>query len=244
MPGVAVPYRGVDGWIRSAIMIGGTLLVGVATLLAFWPARRGGRGEEGPIGFPFAAAVALGVLYGVPIVERGPTRPYLDGAVFCLLLGTFLWLERLRLDQLGVAAGALGLSVLAGAIVAPQIDGSRPWFNYEHFAETLQPAVSEQFNWNHTYGPMLWPQDGRELLRVQGNQGTYWKAQTLDEFDGLHWRYSGTFPPVEQDTELARGHRDWFQTIRVVDRDLKSQQFVGAGTTLAILPPAPHNPIL
>jgi hypothetical protein len=104
MPGVTVPYRGVDEWVRSAIMLGGTLLTVLAALAAFWPDRAGTRREPG---FPLPAAIVLSVLYGVPIVEHGPDRPYLGGAIFCLLLGAFLWLERLRADQVGVAAVCL-----------------------------------------------------------------------------------------------------------------------------------------
>ena len=89
------PTAGVDEWVRIAILSGGTALLALAALLAFWP-RRGGTD-----GYPIAAAVALGTLYAVPIVEHGPTRPYLDGALFCILLVAFLWLERVRSDQVG-----------------------------------------------------------------------------------------------------------------------------------------------
>jgi transglutaminase-like putative cysteine protease len=40
------------------------------------------------------------------------------------------------------------------------------------------------------------------------------------------------------DTETAR-RPDWFQTIRVVDRGLRTRQFIGAGHTLRILPDGP-----
>ena len=61
-PGITVPYRGLDDWVRIAILSGGTALLGLAALLAFWPRRGGG------LGSPIPAAVALGVLYAVPII--------------------------------------------------------------------------------------------------------------------------------------------------------------------------------
>jgi transglutaminase-like putative cysteine protease len=240
MPGVSVPYRGVDEWVRTAIMLGGMLLIGASALTAWWPVRD----ERGVPGFPLAAAVVLGILYGVPVVENGPGEPFLDGAVFCFLLGAFVWVERLRSDQLGVGAGCLLVAASAGLIVAPLLDGPRPWFDYESFAAHLEPQVAEQFSWNHRYGPLDWPRDGREVLRIRAHSAAYWKAANLDEFDGVRWRASGSIPPVQPDTEVARGHKEWHQTIRVVLRNLSSTQFIGAGTTERILPPAPRVPVM
>ena len=39
LPGVRVPYRGLDEWMRLVIPLGGTVLVVLAALLAFWPRR-------------------------------------------------------------------------------------------------------------------------------------------------------------------------------------------------------------
>jgi hypothetical protein len=97
-PAITVPYRGVDEWVRRALVATGILVTGLAALIAFWP-----RPKARALGHPIAAAVVLGALYTIPIVEHGPAAPYLSGAVFCVLLAAFLWLERLRADQLGVA---------------------------------------------------------------------------------------------------------------------------------------------
>jgi protein-glutamine gamma-glutamyltransferase len=231
LPAITVPYRGVDPWVRSALVASGAALAGFGALLAFWP-----RPAAGANGRPIAAAVALGALYTIPIVEHGPKAPYLGGAVFCVLLAAFLWLERLRADQLGVAlACVLGVTVVAG-FVAPRLDASSPWLDYEHIAEDLQPERAATFTWNHNYGPMTWPRDGREVLRIQASRQTYWKTVNLNDFDGLRWIDSDLVASVV-DTELR--HREWIETIRVVDRGVRSRQFVGAGHTLAVLPGGP-----
>jgi transglutaminase-like putative cysteine protease len=229
LPAIAVPYRGADEWVRSALVLSGAAIAGVAALLAFWPRRR----ARTP-GFPLAAAVALGALYTIPIVERGPQSPYLGGAVFCLLLATFLWLERLRGDEVGVAAVCVVAVTVVGGLVAPRLEGDTPWLDYESIAQELQPEKAATFTWNHGYGPMTWPRDGREVLRIRAPAQSYWKTVNLDQFDGLRWVDSGGNRRVV-DTEMLTGRRDWFQTIRVVDRGLRSRQFVVAGHALEIL---------
>jgi transglutaminase-like putative cysteine protease len=229
LPAITVPYRGADEWVRSALVLSGAGITGLGALLAFWP-RRTARTP----GFPLAAAVALGALYTIPIVERGPQSPYLGGALFCLLLATFLWLERLRADQVGVAAACVVAVTVAGAIVAPRLDADSPWLDYEQIAESLQPEKAATFRWDHSYGPMTWPRDGREVLRIRAPEQSYWKTVNLDQFDGLRWVDSGGIRRVV-DTEMLRTRRDWFQTIRVVDRGVRSRQFVTAGHAIAIL---------
>jgi transglutaminase-like putative cysteine protease len=226
-PGITVPYRGLDDWVRIAILSGGTALLSLAALLAFWPRRDGG------LRSPIPAAVALGALYAVPIIEHGPRSPYLSGAVFAILLVGFLWLERLRTDQLGVAIACVALTTIAGAIIAPQLNGQRPWFNYEAFAEKLEPKKAEAFSWNHSYGPLTWPRDGREMLRIEAKQAAYWKAENLDLFDGARWREGS---PSRDDFADENLNRRWIQTVKVVDRGLRSHEFIGAGVTLKILP--------
>ena len=51
LPGVRVPYRGLDDWVRTVIPLGGSALVLLAALLAFWPRRA-------RLGFPVAALLA------------------------------------------------------------------------------------------------------------------------------------------------------------------------------------------
>jgi transglutaminase-like putative cysteine protease len=226
-PGITVPYRGVDDWVRTAILSGGTALLGLGALLAFRPRRGGG------LGSPLPAALALGTLYAVPVIERGPDTPYLDGAVFCILLAGLLWLERLRSDQFGVAFACVMVTTIVAAVIAPRIDGTRPWFDYESFAEKLEPTKAEAFSWNHNYGPLHWPRDGREMLLVKAKHSAYWKATNLSTFDGARWIEGRPSRDALSDPGL---NRSWLQTISVIDRGLNSQQFIGAGVIQDILP--------
>ncbi|MGZ4276259.1 MAG: transglutaminase-like domain-containing protein [Solirubrobacteraceae bacterium] len=224
-PAIRVPYRGVDPWVRVAIAAGATALLVLAVLLATWPrSNRHGR--------PLAAAVALGVLYALPVVEHDPGHPYLGGTLFCVLLGAYLYAERLRSDQLALAAVSLLAVALLGAAIAPRLDAGRPWLDYEALAEKLQPTKAEGFTWDHSYGPLHWPRDGREILRIGSRAPLYWKAVNLEAFDGRRW-LSGL---PRDDRTVEHPNPRWIQTVRVVDRGLRSAQFVTAGDTLRILP--------
>ena len=228
LPGVRVPYRGFDEWTRAVIVLGGTLLVTTSAYVAFAPTRTG-------TGRPYAAAALLGVLYAVPVVERSPQRPFLSGAVFALLLATLLWADRLRRDQVRVATALVGAAVIAAAIVAPRVDGEAPLLDYEQLvADSLQPRNATRFEWSHAYGPLQWPRDGREVLRVKAPQGTYWKAAVLGDFDGDIWTTSRGYNPRELDTEFAP-NPSFRATVGIVVRNLRSGEYVAAGTTEEII---------
>ncbi|MDX6677088.1 MAG: protein-glutamine gamma-glutamyltransferase, partial [Solirubrobacteraceae bacterium] len=227
VPNVRVPYRGVEEWTRTVIVLGGGLLIGLAALLAFAP-RRAGR-----LGFPVAAAVALGTLYLVPVMQRAGEHPFLGGATFALLMALFLWLERVERSAARFAAGAVAIALLSALIVAPRVDGSGPVLDYEGIAQSLT-TPSTRYDWNHSYGPLSWPRDGSEVLRVRANYRAYWKAANLPTFDGLRWKELGNLAGTRLDSGLQFDHPRWQQELRVTFRGLRSEQFVTAGTTLAI----------
>jgi transglutaminase-like putative cysteine protease len=227
LPGVRVPYRGLDEWVRTVIGAGGTLLAVVAALLAFWPRR-------GRTGFPAAALLALVTLYVVPAVVLDFEGEFLRGALLALLLVAFLRLEKLRVRD-APAAGAVAAAVAVLALLAaPLLDGREPWWDYESWALETAGTRSVVFSWNHDYSPLDWPRDGRELLRVRARFPSYWKASELDIFDGRTWRHdprnSGELPTSHLPDDVASRQR-WSQEIRVTLRNLRTDTFVTAGVS-------------
>jgi transglutaminase-like putative cysteine protease len=223
LPGVRVPYRGLDEWTRTVIPVGGTLLVAVAGALAFWPRRQ-------KIGFPGAALFLLVALYAIPAVALNFENEFLRGAALALLVMAFLRLEKLRVGDAGNAGlVAVGVATLA-LIVAPALDSGQPWWDYERWADDAASARSTSFSWNHNYGPLDWPRDGRELLRVRADKRpAYWKAENLDGFDGIHWTeidasVDDPGRPENEEALLAGTQR-----IRVTIRNLSSSDFITAG---------------
>jgi protein-glutamine gamma-glutamyltransferase len=230
LPGARVPYRGVDEWVRLALGAGGTLLAVVAALLAFWPRRD-------RTGYPAAALLALVTLYAVPAVVLRFEGEFLRGALLALLVVAFLRLEKLRIRD-APAAGAVAVAAAIGALVAaPALDGRGPWFDYESWAVEAAGAKAMSFSWNHDYGPLDWPRDGRELLRVKAQEGAYWKARDLALFDGRIWRQDprarGEHPAAQLPASPGNLSR-WRQQIRVTMRNLKSDTFVTAGIATSI----------
>ncbi len=231
LPNLNIPYRGLDEWVRWVVAAGAALLGVLAAALAFWP-------TAGPVvRRRLASALVLGVLYGVSIVERNPESPFASGAGFAVLLALFLGADRLaaiggarpRLIALGGALGALALA----ALLAPRLDGARPWVDYRGLADDIAQRNQAAFNWNHSYTPLDWPRDGREVLRIKAKEPAYWKATVLRRFDGLRWVHEEAFDADVVDTPL-RDEAGWKQAIQVTDRGLRSEEYVAAGFTTRI----------
>jgi transglutaminase-like putative cysteine protease len=233
LPGARVPYRGVDDWTRLVIALGGTVLVVLAAVVAFWPRSRG------RLGYPGVALVLLVTLYAVPAVALDFSGEFLRGALLTLLVIGFLRLERLRRREAAAAAG-LALAAAVGALIlAPALDAGEPWWDYETWALSTAASKSTAFSWDHDYGPLDWPRDGREMIRVKARQQAYWKAENLDEFDGRRWEENPFMAARAEPGEVqlpgdVAQIRRWSQDIRVTVRNLRSRTFVTAGVATGI----------
>jgi transglutaminase-like putative cysteine protease len=236
LPDLVVPYAGDAPWPRLVLLASGALLLVIAVAYAFGSRRGAGR---------VPAAAVLLVLYAVPAVNLTDTHQFLRGAALTALLGAFLWLEGIDRTQARAAVAALALSIYAGALIAPRLDSARPWVDYDEIAQSLTSPSGIAFDFEHHYGPLNWPRDGRELFRVRAQRRAYWKAVNLGTFDGTRWRrdprrYGGALSdelPWDFRREAAFNQR-----VRVTVRALRSLDLVAAGTTLLVTRP-PSAPI-
>jgi protein-glutamine gamma-glutamyltransferase len=238
------PYEGMDSWVRDTILLGAPLLLGVATALAFWPARRGGTLLRA------GGLVCLLVLYGMGVTEHDPGQPVLRGLLLLFLIAALLWLPKMApRDAAAGAAMVLALGVLAIPL-SVRFDGDAPWWDYRAW-DWFGSGKVVSFNWQHSYGPLDWPRDGTTLLNVKAERPHYWKAETLDAFDGLRWRRIG---PASSIDTASRGYGElpsrqepmgaswdyfewnprWAEEIEVTVRALRSDLVVGAGTTYQV----------
>jgi transglutaminase-like putative cysteine protease len=229
LPSMRIPYRGAEVWARDTLVLIGFLLVVLATVLACRP-----RGDARP-GHPLAAAVAVGVLVGVPAVSLETGAQIVLGVLFTALLIAYLRIDRIRRDATAWAGATVGAVLLVALVLAPRVDAERPIIDYEAIARSVSKTDGSSFNWSHGYGPLNWPRTGRELLRVRTDAAAYWKATNLVEFDGIRWTTGGDrwlqrFDSAEVPRELER----WRKDILVTIRGLRTRQVIGAGSTLEV----------
>ncbi|MEA2420669.1 MAG: protein-glutamine gamma-glutamyltransferase [Thermoleophilaceae bacterium] len=233
------PYQGGDSWVRLTTLLGAPLGVGLAALLAFFPSRRAA---------PFlgvGALVSLLVVYGSAVTEHDPGEPLLRGLALLVLVAAWLWLPRLGPRE-ALAGAALVLSLGAISLpVAAALDSGRPWWNYGAWT-FLENDRAITFDWTHRYGPLNWPREGTTLLNVKSDRPLYWKAETLDTFDGLRWVRSASSDATQRlqgVPELASKDRHWNyfewnpkwdETLRFTVRSLSTNLVVAAGTPYLI----------
>src|SRR5215216_4591315 len=194
-----------------------------------------GAGERG---YPFLSLALLLTLVAAPVVSLGGTAPVALGIALTALTVAFLWLERLPLRPgLGIAA-MLALAVAGALPLASAADSEEPWFDYKSFAEAFGPDEPLAFDWGHSYGPLNWPREGAEVLRVATTRPSYWKMRNLDDFDGERWIEGnvrlGTSDPQFDLTQDWRVQAGWRETFRVTLRRMQTRDVLGAGTVLDV----------
>jgi hypothetical protein len=232
---ILVPYDGFDHRVTLVVMLGAAvLLLDAGAVLAFAPRRISDARRA-------TAALPLIALAVVPSTIVHPTTPSLQGLLLFVLVAFFVWGERLRLDGGGAALALLATAGLAGAVLAPALDGGKPWFDYQKWTGATSLRHLASFQWNQTYGPLHWPQKGNEVLSVRARTGHYWKAEDLDDFDGIGWVQG---PPALLPVAGAAGGatiaepvptpapvalRRYSETVRVTIQGMRTSEVIGAG---------------
>jgi len=220
------PYAGPDESVRLAILLGAPLLLTIAAALSFWPAGRGAGALRG------AGLVVLLLLYGTAVTEHDPGEPLRRGFVLLILLAAWLWLPRLGRRE-AIVGAVVVLAVGLGAMpLADRLNRDTALVDYQSW--NWFGGKDVVFDWNHSYGPLDWPREGTTLLNVESDRPLYWKAETLETFDGLRWvrtDQNRTSPlgeiPDEADPK-------WLQRIRVTVRSLRTDFVVVAGTPVEV----------
>ena len=168
-------------WIRLTVLLGAPALLTIAALLAFWPARR--------------AAPVLRVARpgdAAPALRHRRSRSRTPGSRCCAGWCCSCWSARgcgcraCRAARRSSAGRCRGERRRAVAPVAAALDGDRAWWDYRAW-DWFGDGKVITFDWNHSYGPLDWSRAGATVLNVKSDRPHYWKAETLDGFDGLRW---------------------------------------------------------
>jgi transglutaminase-like putative cysteine protease len=223
------PYDDGDRWVRLTVVLAMPVLAVLAAALAFWPAR-----PRIASGLRAAALAPLLIAYGTAVTNLDPGEWALRGAVLLLLIAAYLWLPRLHGRDALLASAAVAGCCLAALPLAAGLDARDPWIDYESWDWFAQGESGTRFGWDHVYGPITWSRTGTMLLQIDSNEPHYWKAETLDRFDGLRWMHSeadyrgGASAAADIPTFVPD---KWDEELTVTVRRLNSSVVVGAGTT-------------
>ena len=181
-----------------------------------------------------------------PVISLGGTSSIALGLSLAALSICFLWLERLPLRP-GLGVAGLLLLALVGALpVAAAADRGEPWFDYRAFAESLGPDDPVRFSWTQSYGPIDWPRDGNEVMRVVSGEPLYWKARNLDDFNGVAWQVGQQAPATSGSTNRSRptwsrtgrSRPAWTEELEFQIKRVRTTDVIGAGTTIGVKDPS------
>jgi transglutaminase-like putative cysteine protease len=226
----AWPYGGPNVWLRLATLLAVPLVLVLAGAFAFWP-----RAGEARRVYRGVALVLLVALYGVAVAARPFDGQALRGIGLLACLVAWLWLPRLRRRDAAAAASALVVAAVAALALTPQLASSNPWVDYRHWSWTFGREKTVGFDWRHSYGPLNWPRTGKTLLLVKSKHAQYWKAETLDRFDGRGWTTAPLHDAYPSWANRVIADRpEWTTEARVTLRGLRSEVVIGPGSLLAV----------
>jgi transglutaminase-like putative cysteine protease len=224
LPNTLVPYLGINQWVRAVVVLGaGLLLLDAALLAGYAPKSLGDLRRAG-------AALPLIALAIVPMTLVKPSLPYLQGLILFALLAAFMWAERAPTRDAVTALLVIGLAGLAGLAAAPRVDPRSPWINPRGLAGALLPRQIDRFDWSQTYGPLIWPTHGTEVLDVQAAHPEYWKTENLDVFSGRVWTQGYVSPPIPAGDLVSGALARWTQKLQVTIRAMRTPDIIAAGT--------------
>jgi hypothetical protein len=223
------PYAGPNVWLRLTTLLAIPLVLVPAAAATFWPRVRERRSVLHGL-----ALVLLIAMYAIPVAARPFDHQALRGLGLLVCLSAWLWLPRLTGRDAGAAAAALGIAAITALLLTPQLASSQPWVDYRQWTWTLHKEKTVGFDWRHSYGPLHWPRRGTTLLLIGSKNPHYWKAETLDRFDGRGW----TTAPLRDASptfvnSAITDNPKWTETVHVTVRGLRSDLVIGPGSIVS-----------
>lgn len=185
---------------------------------------------------PLAAAASLVVGAGWPLtilpaegdLARGS---FVLATVLLLLVGLRTQGGR-RLGQSVAAGGGIVLLALAASTQPAIAKGEflHDWRSWDFYSKPEKP-VGVAYVWNSHYRGIRFPQKKTTVLRVKGpSSSLYWRATTLDTFNGYGWVEDPTFVIVD-----TVGGRDDLSGDSLLPRRARSSGWIEQEVTVAAL---------
>lgn len=220
------PYAGPNLWLRMTAVLVAPIALALASALAFWP-RRSSTGDD-------ARALALALLvalYAVAVAARPFDGQGLRGLALLGCLAAWLWLPRVGRREAWAGVVAVAIAGAGAAVLMPPLASDHPWIDYHQWSWSLRSEKTISYDWRQRYGPLHWPRKDTTLLLIKSHEPEYWKAETLDDFDGVRWT---TGPPASYVPDRELIHPQWIHTAQVTVRALSSPVVIAPGQILAV----------
>jgi protein-glutamine gamma-glutamyltransferase len=190
-----------------------------------------------------AAGWPATLLSGPDDLSRGVA---LLAVVLSLLVGLGGGLQPRRLALAAVVGGAIILAAFA-ASTSPAVAGGQVlhWQGWDFYTKPAKP-VDVEYVWDSNFSGLHFPKKVTPVLTIKAPaRPAYWRATTLDEFDGGNWHEYNT-PAVQPtridgrdellgDPELPAAARDSRRWVRqdVTVQALRDDHLIGASVPVA-----------
>jgi transglutaminase-like putative cysteine protease len=220
LPFLALHHQRMEGVILVALFVSCAVVAGLIA-------------AQRPVGAAFALLVAAGwpatLLNGPDDLRRGAV---LLAVMLALVVGLS---SRVHPRRLG-AAVVIGLAVVA---VAFGVSNSKAvasgqvlhWQKWDFYTKPQKP-VGVEYVWNSDYRGLRFPKKVTTVLKIKApSHPMYWRATTLDEFDGGNW--------FESAVPISANHENGRDELRLDDEFPQaasdSTKWVREGVTVAAL---------
>jgi hypothetical protein len=200
---------------------------------------------------PVLAALTVIVAAGWPAtLLSGPHDLWFGVAllavVMLLLVGLGGPLRARRVALATVVGASVVLASFAASTSSAVASGEvLHWQGWDFYTKPLKP-VGVEYVWNSNYSGLHFPKKVTTVLRIEApNKSTYWRATTLDQFDGGNWYENNSIPVVPMridgrdellgDTQMPPAGRDSKRWVRqdVTVGALHDNHLIGASVPVA-----------
>lgn len=144
---------------------------------------------------PLPAIVVFLVLLGFGLTIDGVAKAIWLPFAFVVLAGCLLTLSRSLARERWSPRDAVAGSTIAllAALFAlfllgtTSLEASKPWQDWRTWDLIGDESSRLDFDWTLDYPSLLDPQTDAPIMRVESPVASYWRANALDDFDGVSW---------------------------------------------------------
>ncbi len=236
MPTLTVPYRGGYYPTHLILQLGGGLLMLAAAL-----SLHGVLAVPGPSPRLLQrrlaiCALLLTLMAMVPSIVVEPQQTTVHALITFVLVMLLLYAWRVPRGNDFGALILLAAAGVCGLLIAGAVHPRHGLLTVNKIVSSFGPAKAIRFDWNQTYGPLGPEHASAVVLQVHARHPAYWKAEDLDQFNGVVWS-AGPLQiyPNRTSAQILLGvsrasRKRWTQQLSFTDVDFHSNNLVASGS--------------